>query len=284
MQDSLSGLFKVSYSWPGSTNIPVNTSLELFSINIPSITGFYKLTVYSEDIAGNSGSEIFDIIVVQSPTITETSSIFIQFLFLILFLTLIVLFFIRSNNKYVQQIKYKIRVNSLLSKRKKLEFNSKSLTEYSRSLKFNDPSNLRIIYHKLIVGIDNYQSTVELPPDQITNHNLRDLQIIGNILPDDISSEMKSGLRGRTLLILVELAYQYPENSYLAFIASNLDISKQTASREIKQLENLGYIEQDITFDNLVDNRFKYFKLTQKGVLFLHLLKETLSVTIMGMK
>ena len=154
-------------------------------------------------------------------------------------------------------------------------------------LEISNESVLRQVYHKAIIGLENVRRDLLVSKDLLESLALdarSNYAIVGNIFPEDIRNDLKSGLRGRTVLILVEIAYQYPNNSYMVYLAKILDIPIQTVSREIKQLEKLNYIQQEITISNLNDNRYKYFKLTSRGILLLHLFKETLNITIMGMK
>jgi len=144
-------------------------------------------------------------------------------------------------------------------------------------------SYLRTIYHKIIIGIENQKTSLiseslSLPNVSITSH-----AVVGNIFPPDIHHELKTEIKGRSVLILIELAFQSSSNSYSGFIAKELQIPQQTVSDEIKKLIKLDYIQNFISKDTLLDTRFKYFTLTSKGIIFLHLLKETLSIAIMKM-
>ena len=108
--------------------------------------------------------------------------------------------------------------------------------------------------------------------------------MIVNIFPPDIQSELKSDLRGRTVTILVELAYQYPKNAHVSYLAKALNIPQSTVTVEIKKLQLLQYIEPVINPKTLHDNRFKFYSLTPKGIIFLHLLKESISLSLAHMK
>lgn len=98
-----------------------------------------------------------------------------------------------------------------------------------------------------------------------------------------MQAELKSDLRGRTVSILIELAYQYPNNAHTSYISKMLKIPQPTVTVEIKKLQLLQYIQLAITPTNLQDNRFKFYSLTPKGIIFLHLLKESISLSLAHM-
>ena len=146
---------------------------------------------------------------------------------------------------------------------------------------FNNDS-LRTFFHKIIIGIENAKLfLIEKAPitEQLIDTN--EYTALVNIFPDDIKNEMKSFIKGKTVLILTELAYQPLENSHSAFISEILSIPRQTVSDEIKRLTQQKYIQPAMNHKTLIDARFKYYTLTKKGILFLHLLKESIRVTLM---
>lgn len=151
----------------------------------------------------------------------------------------------------------------------------------------NQSSFLRAIYHKVIIGLEN--SKTNLISDSMTLPALPEIAhtehlVIGNIFPPDIREEMKSDIRGRTVLVLIEIAYQDAMKSYAGYISEALEIPQQTLSDDIRKLQRLDYIKTVISPKMLLDGRFKYFILTAKGYLFLHLLKESLAMAIMKVK
>lgn len=104
--------------------------------------------------------------------------------------------------------------------------------------------------------------------------------IITNLFPPQIRKDMTSDLRGRSVLILVELAYQSQENAFSKYFSKVLNIPHQTVSFELKRLNELEYIQILQTPKTLQDTRFKYYQLTQKGTLFLYLLRETIAYSL----
>ena len=105
-----------------------------------------------------------------------------------------------------------------------------------------------------------------------------------DLFPTDMRRDLSSELRGRSILILIEIAYQYPKHSYVGFISESLKLPQSTISYEIKKLIFLQYIQPVINLSTLQDSRFKYFSLTPKGITFLHLLKESISLGIVKLK
>ena len=239
-------------------------------------------TTTSADTSSTSNPDIPKTI---EPNLLEILSIFLLFFAIFGISTFIM---IKNKEKLKEPDLVK---NSKLYKRTK-----KALRNFRHSLnhqpqnailEISNESVLRQVYHKAIIGLENVRRDLLVSKDLLESLALdarSNYAIVGNIFPEDIRNDLKSGLRGRTVLILVEIAYQYPNNSYMVYLAKILDIPIQTVSREIKQLEKLNYIQQEITISNLNDNRYKYFKLTSRGILLLHLFKETLNITIMGMK
>ena len=143
---------------------------------------------------------------------------------------------------------------------------------------------VRKIYHKLIIGLDNVKTELLNQPDQFPEIISSEYAVMANIYPQDIQEELKSNFKGRTILMLIEIAFQPLPNSNTAFISKVLDIPNQTAYDEIKRLTHLEYIQPEVSRTTLLDNRKKNYALTHKGLVFLYLLKESLTTTITKMK
>ncbi|MHA1983854.1 MAG: right-handed parallel beta-helix repeat-containing protein [Candidatus Hodarchaeales archaeon] len=144
------------------------------------------------------------------------------------------------------------------------------------------PNNLRNLYHKIIIGVEN--AKIELLGEDLTSELLLDFPEntgLANIFPEDLRNEMRSDIRGKSVMILTEIAYQPQRNSHSAFVSEILSIPRQTTSDEIKRLLKLQYLQPVITSKTLLDARYKYYSITKKGILFLHLLKESIRVTLM---
>jgi DNA-binding MarR family transcriptional regulator len=145
---------------------------------------------------------------------------------------------------------------------------------------------LRSLYHKTLLGIEQVQNLLfkDIPPDEIQSlitidsiHNT----IITNLYPEDIKIEMKSHIKGRTMLLLIEIAYQGPKKSNSKYLSDMLSIPQSTVTKEVKKLLEMNYITQFVSTDILFDTRYKFYSLTEKGLIFLHLLKESLSMSIL---
>lgn len=61
-------------------------------------------------------------------------------------------------------------------------------------------------------------------------------EVIGNIFPQNIQSDMKSTIKGRMVLLMIEIAYQPLLNSITSYLAKILGIPRQTVNDEIKRL------------------------------------------------
>ena len=150
-------------------------------------------------------------------------------------------------------------------------------------------SELKSLFHKVVVGLETAKQhwLTKYPEDELDyliTAETEGYSMATDIFPSEIQTELKSELRGRTVTILIELAYQYPQNAHASFIAKTLNIPHPTVTVEIKKLQLLQYIQLVITPDSLQDSRFKFYSLTPKGVVFLHLLKESISLSLAHIK
>ena len=94
-----------------------------------------------------------------------------------------------------------------------------------------------------------------------------------------LQNELKNNLNGRSILLLMELAIQGPKKSNLKFISNILNIPPSTMAKEIRKLMNLDYIKQNFYSEKFLDNRFKFYSLTKKGISFLQLMSCFLCLT-----
>ncbi|MHA2227084.1 MAG: right-handed parallel beta-helix repeat-containing protein [Candidatus Hodarchaeales archaeon] len=144
--------------------------------------------------------------------------------------------------------------------------------------------SLKPLYHKLIVGLENIQ-TASLPePVTVTLLEPAESVELVEYFPSDIKDDLISGLKGRTILTLIEIAYQDPSETNLVKLAKSLDIPVSTLSKEIKRLNELKYVESFASSKVLHDARFKNYIITPKGFKFLFILKEALRITITRLK
>jgi DNA-binding MarR family transcriptional regulator len=91
---------------------------------------------------------------------------------------------------------------------------------------------------------------------------------------------LKNELKGRTVLILIEIAYRYPDTTDQVNLYKILNIPRSTFSTDINKLIELQYIKSMINKGNFQDLRFKNYAITQKGFNFLRMLKEMLKISL----
>ncbi|MFX0205476.1 MAG: right-handed parallel beta-helix repeat-containing protein, partial [Candidatus Hodarchaeota archaeon] len=155
---------------------------------------------------------------------------------------------------------------------------SKSFIEYIQSDKLEF---LRPLYHKVIIGLENVQlgiiteqdATPLLEPRELTSLSL-------DYFPADIQNDLRLKLKGRTVLTLIEIAYQDPEEMNPLKLAHILNIPPSTLSNDIKRLIELEYLESYISTQVMEDGRFRTYSITLKGVSFLRILKSALELSI----
>ena len=144
---------------------------------------------------------------------------------------------------------------------------------------------LKPIYNKLIVGIDNVQnSPLYEPVETVVITEPSDPLDLVEYFPNEIKKDLLSGLKGRTLLTLIEIGFQDPSETNLVKLAQNLDIPVSTLSKDIKQLNKLKYVETYVSGKVLRDARYRNYTITPKGYKFLLTLKEALKITINRLK
>lgn len=144
--------------------------------------------------------------------------------------------------------------------------------------------SLKPLYHKLIVGLENIQTTSLPEPVTVTLLEPPKSVELVEYFPSDIKDDLVSGLKGRTILTLIEIAYQDPTETNLVKLAQSLDVPVSTLSKEIKRLNDLNYVETFVSPKVLHDARYKNYIITPKGFKFLFILKEALSITISRLK
>jgi DNA-binding MarR family transcriptional regulator len=96
----------------------------------------------------------------------------------------------------------------------------------------------------------------------------------------NIRNDIISGLKGRMILTLIEIAHQYPAEANHASLCKKLDIPPSTLSNQIKKLVTLDYLENSISPKNLHDARYRNYRITMKGISFLHSFKKVLDLSI----
>jgi DNA-binding MarR family transcriptional regulator len=97
--------------------------------------------------------------------------------------------------------------------------------------------------------------------------------------PSDIQETLKS-IKGRTALVLIEMAYQDLLETNSTKLSQSLNIPHSSISDEIKKLVKLDFIVSDVKPSLIWDARYKYYKITSKGLVFLSSLKGALELSI----
>lgn len=144
---------------------------------------------------------------------------------------------------------------------------------------------LKSIRHKLIIGLDNLQSGFN--EELIGTPQVKEIYTPSSMVeyfPSDIQHELRSEMKGRTVLTLIEIAYQDPSDTNPAKLAKNLNIPLSTLSKEIKRLRELQYIETYVSSQVIQDARYRNFEITPKGFKFLSILNIALKITINRVK
>ena len=144
---------------------------------------------------------------------------------------------------------------------------------------------LKEISHKIIIGLDNIKTSfidesLDIPPLDTV---IAPASII-EYFPSDFQYELRSEIKGRTVLTLIEIAYQDPSDTNPAKIAESLNIPLSTLSKEIKKLKSLNYIQTHVSTQVVQDARYRNFRITFKGFHFLSVLNTALKVTISRVK
>ncbi len=168
----------------------------------------------------------------------------------------------------------------------KTKFSKEPLAEIFQA---NQIDYLTTLRNKIAIGLDNIKSEyigdipnihlLESGADSIISPNS-----IIDYFPVTIQHELRSEMKGRTVLTLIEIAYQDPSETNPLKIAKGLDIPASTLSKEIKKLIELNYVNTYISDQVLQDARYRNFQITEKGFRFLYTLNETLKITIHRLK
>lgn len=143
---------------------------------------------------------------------------------------------------------------------------------------------LRSLYHKVVIGLENIQVGVIPEPVEFPKLDVRSPTAMTTYFPSDIRNELKSDIKGRTVLTLIEIAFQYPNEANPASLSRILDIPPSTLSSEINRLKKLQYIEAQTSEQVLRDARYRSYTITPKGASFLKILKGALEVSIVRIK
>jgi len=157
-----------------------------------------------------------------------------------------------------------------------------SFTEYFQSDKIEF---LKPLLHKIVIGLDSIQTAImsESSVTPLLEEPTMPTSL-ASWFPDEYRENLKSDLKGRTVLILIEIAFQYAEDANLTKLAQNLNIPSSTLSDELKKLIKLNYLDFHVTPQVLHDSRYRHYIITSKGISFLKVLKSALELSIRRIK
>ena len=113
----------------------------------------------------------------------------------------------------------------------------------------------------------------------LINRSKNELSVEGNFT-SRFRKDIISVLKGRMILTLIEFAHLHPTESNHVSLCKKLDIPPSTLSNQIKKLVKLDYLENSISPKNLYDARYRNYRITIKGISFLHMLREVLNLSI----
>jgi parallel beta-helix repeat protein len=151
---------------------------------------------------------------------------------------------------------------------------------YPEFIKSTEMKNLKEIYHKLIIGVENFNQKFVMEPLHLQIPDYGEKSRVIDYFPLDFVHDLKDELKGRTVLILIEIAYRYPDTTDQVNLYKILNIPRSTFSSDINKLIELQFIKSMLNDGNFQDLRFKNYTITQKGYNFLRLLKEMLKISL----
>ncbi|MFX1513949.1 MAG: hypothetical protein ACFFCQ_15300 [Promethearchaeota archaeon] len=143
---------------------------------------------------------------------------------------------------------------------------------------------LKNIRHKVIIGLDNIKTDFIADSKDIPQLEAVTQASMVEYFPSSIRNDLRSEMKGRTVLTLIEIAYQDPKETNPTKLAQSLKIPTSTLSKEIKKLVDLQYVEAFVSTQILQDARYRNFAITSKGFMFLSTLNEALQITIDRLK
>ncbi|MHA2170338.1 MAG: NosD domain-containing protein [Candidatus Kariarchaeaceae archaeon] len=240
-----------------ATNLP-HTNYSWDTTNIPNGSN-YTIKVTAVCCEGIEANSIFDN---QFSIINQVekgiSDLFIQLLVIIIsIVTIFGIGYMILNSRYIE---------------------SKSFVESIQTEKLDF---LKPLYHKVIIGLENIQTSMIIEP-AIDSALLEPQkpEVITDYFPSHFKKDLKTELKGRTVLTLIEIAYQYPDENNPVKLAKILEVPQSTLSNDLKKLIRLNYLDFFISPRILQDGRYRNYLITPKGVSFLKVLKESLELAI----
>ncbi|MHA1995264.1 MAG: hypothetical protein ACW97Z_12040 [Candidatus Hodarchaeales archaeon] len=151
-------------------------------------------------------------------------------------------------------------------------------------IRTSEAEYLKEIRNKVIIGLDNIKSSFSSQIREIPLLEVESQTSMIEYFPTMFREDLRSEMKGKTVLTLIEIAYQDPSETNPTKLAQSLKIPTPTLTREIKKLVDLQYIETFVSAQVLQDARYRNFSITSKGFFFLSTLNEALEITINRLK
>ncbi|MFX1507940.1 MAG: hypothetical protein ACFFDC_17775 [Promethearchaeota archaeon] len=151
-------------------------------------------------------------------------------------------------------------------------------------IRSSEAEYLKEIRHKVVIGLDNIKGTYPLELRDVPQLEPTSQTSMVEYFPSTFHEDLRSELKGRTVLTLIEIAYQDPSETNPTKLAQSLKIPTPSLTREIKKLVDLQYVEAFVSTQVLQDARYRNFSITSKGVSFLSTLNEALQIAIARLK
>ena len=150
----------------------------------------------------------------------------------------------------------------------------------------NNLESLKKIREKLIIGLwyTRKQLSESISDNQICLQSPNSPQTLFDYFSLENKIEFQEMVKGKTTIVLIEIAYQDPSATNPTKLSKSLNIPLSSLSREISKLIKLNYLEPHISKRILEDTRLKNFKISLKGYQFLSNLNSALNVTIDRLK
>ncbi|MHA1977414.1 MAG: right-handed parallel beta-helix repeat-containing protein [Candidatus Hodarchaeales archaeon] len=167
----------------------------------------------------------------------------------------------------------------------KKKLRTPSFTEFFQS---DQTEFLKPLYHKVVIGLENIKTSMISefvnapllePLEKIEPLDSVETTSLNTYFPSDIQETLKS-IKGRTALVLIEMAYQDLLETNPTKLSQSLNIPPSSISDEIKKLIGLDFIVSDVKLSLIQDTRYKYYNITSKGFQFLSSLKGALELSI----
>lgn len=156
---------------------------------------------------------------------------------------------------------------------------------------------LLLLRQRLLLGLDNntdrflelenhthplFRLKLAPPSSHYPETNIQQAknQSVLDVMSIEFQDDFLSEIKGKTVLILVEIAYLDKRRANATNLSKTLQIPIPTLSRELKKLSQLRYVQPFHSEETLRDSRVRCYQITSKGYQFLTHLNHLLKITI----